>query len=85
MKYTINVAGGIVTDAEVPTIREGDIIRFVSPHYDYLVAVVDSVASTCEDCPFTYRRGERCPIYKERRLCPIGLIFVRVSDTLEEL
>lgn len=85
MKYTINVAEGRVTDDEVPTIREGDIIRFVSPHYDYLVSVVNPVARTCSDCPFHHSTGNCCPVHKGRRLCPIGLIFVRVSDTMEEL
>jgi hypothetical protein len=86
VRYIINVVGGRVTDYEVPTIREGDIIRFVSSHYDELVAVVPiSSDHRCPECPFHHSTGNLCPLHKGMRLCPTGLIFVRASDTMEEL
>lgn len=85
MRYTINVVGGNVTDDMVPTIRDGDIIRFVSSHYDELVTVVPIGEHRCPGCPFHHSTGNLCPLYKGMRLCPAGLIFVRVSNMLEEL
>ena len=85
MKYTINVTGGTVTDYEVPLIREGDIIRFVSSHYDELVAAVPIPEHRCLECPFHHSKGLLCPLHKGSKLCPTGSVFVRVSDTMEEL